>query len=88
MQILNLCLKNRSMCKNPEKCSTTKIGEQTQMLNVNYMGVHNIGNKHSQYCGEDCVKTLYISISDLAVNVINFQKKKMLPLTKKEKSSN
>ena len=52
------------------------------------MGVHNIENKHSQYCGEDCVKTFYISISDLAVNVINFQKKKMLPLTKKEKSSN
>ena len=45
--------------------------------------VDNIENKHSLYHGEDCVKDCF-SLRELAANVINFEKKKMLPLTKKE----
>ena len=41
----------------------------------------NIGNKHSLYRGEDCMKKFCISLKEHAANVIKFQKKKMLPLT-------
>ena len=66
---------------NPEKSSTTKLSE-----NIPYrysMSViwifDNIENKHSLYRGQDCMKKLCSS----PTNVINFEKNKMLPLTKK-----
>ena len=66
---------------NPEKSSTTKLTE-----NIPYrysMSViwifDNIENKHSLYRGQDCMKKLCSS----PTNVINFEKNKMLPLTKK-----
>ena len=66
---------------NPEKSSTTKLTE-----NISYrysMSViwifDNIENKHSLYRGQDCMKKLCSS----PTNVINFEKNKMLPLTKK-----
>ena len=43
----------------------------------------NIENKHSLYCGEDRKKKFCISLREHATNVIKFEKKKMLPLTKK-----
>ena len=39
----------------------------------------NIENKHTLSCGEDAS-----SLSEHAINVINFEKKKVLPLTKKK----
>ena len=44
----------------------------------------NIESKHTLYCGEDCMKNVCTSLREHATNVINFEKKKMLPLTKKE----
>ena len=44
----------------------------------------NIENKHTLYRGEDCMKTFCTSLREHATNVIDFEKKKMLPLTKKE----
>ena len=41
-------------------------------------------NKHTSYRGEDCMKNFCTSLREHATNVINFEKKKMLPLTKKE----
>ena len=41
----------------------------------------NIENKHTLSCGEDAS-----SLSEHAINVINFEKKKVLPLTKKKRA--
>ena len=43
----------------------------------------NIENKYSLYRGEDCFKTFCSSLKEHATNIINFEKKKMLPLTKR-----
>ena len=43
-----------------------------------------IENKHTLYRGEDCMKKFCISLRKHATNLINFEKKKMLPLTKKK----
>ena len=47
-------------------------------------GFDNIENKHTLYCGEDCMKKFCTSLREYAANVINFEKKKMLQLTKKK----
>ena len=41
-----------------------------------------IGNKHTLYCGEDCMKKFCTSLKEHATNIINYERKKMLPLTK------
>ena len=43
-----------------------------------------IENKHTIYCGKGCMKKFCTSLREHATNVINFKKKKMLPLSKKE----
>ena len=59
-------------------------------VKIKYMKSHemscvcdNIENKHSLYRGEDCLKKFFSSLRKHATNVINFEKEKMLPLTKK-----
>ena len=42
-----------------------------------------IENKHSLYREEDCMKRFCESVREHTTNIINFEKKKMLPLTKK-----
>ena len=42
-----------------------------------------IENKHTLYRGKDFMKTFCDSLKELAKNIIGFEKKKMLPLTKK-----
>ena len=42
----------------------------------------NIENKHTLYCGEDCMIKFGKSLREHDKNIINFEKKKMLPLTK------
>ena len=42
-----------------------------------------IGNKYTLYYKEDCMKKFGTFLSENATNVINFEKKKMLLLTKK-----
>ena len=44
-------------------------------------------NKHTLYRGEDCMKNICTPLREHATNVINFEKKKMLPLTKEELKS-
>ena len=41
-----------------------------------------IKNKHSSFRGEDFMKKFCISLREHAADVINFEKKKMLTLTK------
>ena len=42
-----------------------------------------IEKKHSWYRGENCVKKVCESLRENAKFIIDFEKKKMLPLTKK-----
>ena len=43
----------------------------------------NTESKHSLYCGEDCMIKFCIFLKDHATNLIIFEKKKILPSTKK-----
>ena len=47
----------------------------------------NIGNKYTSHCGEDSIKKFCTSLREHAANLINFEKKKMLPPTKEELKS-
>ena len=70
-----------------------------RIFNVNYMGFwygystsviwafDNIENKHTLCCGEDCMKKFCESLREHMKNIIDFEKKKMLPLTKEELKS-
>ena len=44
----------------------------------------NIENKHNLYRGEDCTTKFCVSLRQDGANVINFEMKKKLQLTKKE----
>ena len=72
--------------KKSEKSLSTKIGENIfcgySMPSI--WAFDHIENKHSLYYGENCMKKFCVSLREQAANVINFEKKKMLPLTKKE----
>ena len=61
---------------NPEKSSTTKIGEHI------FLEVHSIStiwafdiieNKHRLYRGKDCMKKFCTSLREHATNIINFE---------------
>ena len=43
-----------------------------------------IKNKHSLHRGEDYIKKFCIALREHVADVINFEKKKMLPLTEKQ----
>ena len=57
------------------------------IFNVNYMAFDNIYKKHTLYRGEDCIKKICESLREHAKKIIDFEKKKMLPLTKEELKS-
>ena len=48
---------------------------------------YHIENKHTLYREKDCMKRFCESLREHAKNVINFEKKKMLPSTKEELKS-
>ena len=74
---------------NPEKYSTTKIGEHIPCgYSVSTIwGFDHIEDKHTLYRGKDCMKKFCTSLREQAKKIINFEKKKMLPLTKEELKS-
>ena len=47
----------------------------------------NIENKHTVYLWEDCMNTFCESLREQTKNIIDFENKKMLPLTKEELKS-
>ena len=69
---------------NLENSSKTKIGEHIpcgySMSTI--WAFDHIENKHTLYRGEGCMKTFCTSLREHATYVINFEKKKMLQLTK------
>ena len=47
-------------------------------------GFDHIENKHTLYRGKDCMKKSCDSLKEYAKNIIAFEKKKMLPLTREK----
>ena len=80
--ILNLELKN-GCGNNPEYSSAPKIGEH---IPCGYLislicTLDHIENKHTLYCRKYCIKKFCEFLSEHTKNLIDFEKKKMLPLT-------
>ena len=77
-------------CKNnPEKSSTTKISEHIPCgysMSTIWEFDHT-ENKHTLYRGEDFMKRFCASLREHPKNIIDFEKKKMLPLAKEELKS-
>ena len=48
---------------------------------------NHLENKHTLYRGKDCMKKFCTSLREHAKNIIDFEKKEMLPLTKEELKS-
>ena len=74
---------------NPEKSSTAKIGEHIPCGNSisTISGFDSIENKHISYRGKDYVKKFCTCLRKHAKNIIDFEKKEMMPLTKEELKS-
>ena len=76
-------IKKKDRCaNNPENSSTTKIGEHIP-CEYSMPTIWNFWWYRKQvYREEDCMKKFCTSSREHATNVINFEKKKILPLTK------
>ena len=83
---LESLIKEIDRCENnPENSSTTKIGEHISCgysMSTAWLFDH-IENKHTLYRGKDCLKKFFDSLTEHAKNIIDFEKKKMLPLKNK-----
>ena len=62
--IESLIKKNRWVCKYTRKFFNNKNWKAYSLwiFNVNYMVFDNIENKHTFYCGEDCMKRFCTSL--------------------------
>ena len=74
---------------NPEKYLIMKIGEHIPCGNLmsKSWGSDHIKDKYNLYRREDCMKKFCESLREHAKSITDFEKKKMLPLTRKELKS-
>ena len=84
--IESLIRKIGGCANNPEKSATTKIVEHIpcaySMSTI--WGFDHIEDKHTLYHRKDCMRNFCTSLREHAKNIIDFDKRKMLPLTKEE----
>ena len=83
---LESLIKKIDVCENnPENSSATKIDERIPCgYSISKVwGFDHTENKHNLYLGRDCLKNFRDSLNEHAKNIIDFEKKKMLLLTKK-----
>ena len=83
--IESLIKKTDECANNPDNSSTRKIGEHIPgrySMSTTWAFDHK-ENKHTLYCGKDCMKQYCESLRENAKNIIDFKKKKMLPITNK-----
>ena len=79
---LECLLEKMSTCyNNPEESSTTKINKHT------HCSFDKSKNKLNYYRGEDCMTKFCKDLREHATKIINYEKKHMIPLTKKEKEN-
>ena len=76
-----------STCQNnPNKSSTTKINKHTPSgySLITHCSFDESKNKLNYYRGDDCLKKFCKDLRKHAAKIINYKKKKMIPLTTKE----
>ena len=76
-----------STCQNnPNKSSTTKINKHTPSgySLLTHCSFDESKNKLNYYRGDDCMKKFCKDLREHATKIINYEKKKMIPLTTKE----
>ena len=80
LEIINTCHNN------PEKSSTTKINKHTPSgySLFTQCSFDTTKNKHDYYRGKNCMKNFCLDVREHATKTINYEKKEMIPLTKKE----
>ena len=74
---------------NPEKSSTTEINKYTPSGYSLYSLLTHCSfdatkNKLDYYRGKNCMKNFYLDLKEYATKIINYEKKEMIPLTRKE----
>ena len=84
---LECLLEKMSTCQNnPNKSSTTKINKHTPSgySLLTHCSFDESKNKLNYYRGDDCMKKFCKDLREHATKIINYEKKKMIPLTTKE----
>ena len=85
---LECLLEKMSTCQNnPNESSTTEINKHIPFgysLFTHY-SLDQRKNKLDHYRGKDCMKKFCKDLREHAIKIINYEKKKMIPLTKEEK---
>ena len=83
---LECLLEKMSSCCNPEESSTTEINKSTPSgySLFTYCSFDKAKNKLDYYRGKDCMKRFCKDLRKHATKIINYKKKKMIPLTIKE----
>ena len=78
--------KMNSFHNNPEQSSTTKINKYTPSgySLFTHCSFDRTKNKFDYYSGKNCMKNFYLNLREHATKIINYEKKEMIPLTKKE----
>ena len=77
-------------CKNnPKSSSTSKVDQHipSSFSMSTIFPSKSIENKHDEYRGKDCMKDFCESLTEHALKMINFKKKKMKLLAKKQQKS-
>ena len=87
---LECLLEKMSTCYNtPEESSTTKINKHTPSSYsiFAHCSFDKSKNKLNYYRGEDCITKFCKDLREHATKIINYEKKDMIPLSKKEEES-
>ena len=74
---------------NPEKSSTTKINKYTPSgySLLTHCSFDTTKNKLGYYRGKNCMKNFCLDLREHTTKIINYEKKKVIPLTKKEEKN-
>ena len=87
---LECLLENISTCNNnPEESSTTEINKHTPSgySLFTHCSFEKTKNKLDYYGGDNCMKMFCKDSREQATKIINYEKKDMIPLTKKKKKT-
>ena len=85
---LEFLLEKMSTCQNnPNESSTTEINKHTPSgySIFTHCSFDQMRNKLNHYRGKDCMKKFCKDLREHATKIINYKKKKMIPLTTEEK---
>ena len=85
---LECLLEKMSMCQNnPKESSTTEINKHTPSgySIFTHCSFNKSKNKLDHYRGKDCMKKFCKDLREHTIKIINYEKKKIIPLTKEEK---